>query len=88
MSTGPCRDRLAPDKPHFEEVVGVSLLAPCAFRLRKKAGDRWERLSLQIAPRSAYLTTGPSRHVWEHSISPQGQHRYSITMWTLAGKQG
>ena len=72
------------DKPHFEEVVGVSLLAPCTLRFRKKLGERWERLSLPVEPRSAYLMTGPSRHVWEHSIPPLEQPRYSITMRTLA----
>ena len=73
------------DKPHFDKVVGVSLLAPCTFRFRKKVGERWERISLPVEPRSAYLMTGPSRHVWEHSIPPLEQHRYSITMRTLAG---
>ena len=72
------------DKPHFEHVVGVSLEAPCLFRFRKKLGDSWERMSLPVEPRSAYLMTGPSRHVWEHSIPPLEQHRYSITMRTLA----
>ena len=72
------------DKPHFEHVVGVSLSSPCVFRFRKKMGDSWERMSLPVEPRSAYLMTGPSRHVWEHSIPPLDQHRYSITMRTLA----
>lgn len=72
------------DKPHFDHVVGVSLEAPCLFRFRKKVGDSWERMSLPVEPRSAYLMTGPSRHVWEHSIPPLEQHRYSITMRTLA----
>ena len=74
------------DKPHFEEVVGVSLLSPCTFRFRKKAGERWDRMSLSVDSRSAYLMTGPSRHIWEHSIPPLDQRRYSITFRTLAGK--
>ena len=72
------------DKPHFEQVVGVSLGSACTFRFRKKIGDGWDRLSLPVDPRSAYLMTGPSRHVWEHSIPPLDQHRYSITLRTLA----
>ena len=72
------------DKPHFEKVVGVSLVAPCTFRFRKKIGDRWERISLPVEPRSAYLLAGPSRHVWEHSIPPLEHQRYSITLRTLA----
>ena len=72
------------DKPHFEEVVGVSLLAPCTFRFREKAGERWHRLSVPVEPRSAYLLSGPARHVWKHGISPLDQLRYSITLRTMA----
>jgi alkylated DNA repair dioxygenase AlkB len=71
------------DKPQFEEVVGVSLMAPCTLRFRRKAGSRWDRQSVVIEPRSAYLMTGPVRHIWEHSIPPVEQHRYSITLRTL-----
>jgi len=72
------------DKPQFNEVVGVSLLAPCNFRLRRKAGDVWDRFSLTVEPRSAYLMAGPSRTEWEHSIPPLDRLRYSITFRTLA----
>jgi alkylated DNA repair dioxygenase AlkB len=72
------------DKPHFDEVVGVSLLAPCAMRFRRKAGETWERRSAWLEPRSAYLLSGPSRSEWEHSITPPDQLRYSITFRTLA----
>ena len=73
------------DKPQFAEVVGVSLLAPCNFRLRRKSGKSWDRFSLTVESRSAYLMTGPSRTVWEHSIPPLDRHRYSITFRTFAG---
>jgi alkylated DNA repair dioxygenase AlkB len=72
------------DKTQFDEVVGVSLLAPCTFRFRRKNGDGWDRVSLFVEPRSAYLLTGASRTVWEHSIPPLDRHRYSITFRTLA----
>ena len=72
------------DKPHFEEVVGVSLLSPCTFRFRLKDGASWDRQSLIVEPRSAYLLSGPSRHLWEHSIPPGDEPRYSITYRTLA----
>jgi alkylated DNA repair dioxygenase AlkB len=72
------------DRPHFDEVVGVSLLAPCTLRFRRKTGETWDRQSMTVDPRSAYLLTGPSRTVWEHSIPPLGRHRYSITFRTLA----
>ncbi|WP_095198048.1 alpha-ketoglutarate-dependent dioxygenase AlkB [Mesorhizobium carmichaelinearum] len=71
------------DKPHFEDVAGVSLLAPCSFRLRRKNGDKWERRTIVVEPGSAYLMTGPSRTEWEHSIPPLAEHRYSITLRTL-----
>lgn len=71
------------DKPHFEDVAGVSLLAPCSFRLRRKNGTKWDRRTIVVEPRSAYLMTGPSRTEWEHSIPPVDLHRYSITLRTL-----
>jgi alkylated DNA repair dioxygenase AlkB len=71
------------DKAHFDEVVGVSLLAPCSLRFRRKAGSTWERASLTVEPCSAYLLSGPARTVWEHSIPALDQLRYSITLRTL-----
>ena len=71
------------DKPHFEAVAGVSLLALCRFRLRRKSGTRWDRETILVESRSAYLMTGPARHEWEHSIPPLAEHRYSITLRTL-----
>jgi alkylated DNA repair dioxygenase AlkB len=67
------------DKAVFAEVVGISLLAPCRFRLRRKQGGAWQRAAITLEPRSAYLLTGPSRTEWEHSIPPMDRLRYSIT---------
>jgi alkylated DNA repair dioxygenase AlkB len=47
--------------------------------LRRKRGDGWERASLTLAPRSAYLMRGPARHEWQHSIPPVENLRYSVT---------
>ena len=71
------------DKGVFGQVIGISLLAPCVFRLRRKAGDRWERASLTVHPRSAYLLSGASRTEWEHSIAAVDALRYSITFRNL-----
>jgi alkylated DNA repair dioxygenase AlkB len=71
------------DKAQFDEVVGVSLLAPCVLRFRRKTGETWNRASLTVAPRSAYLLSGPARTVWEHSIPALNRLRYSITLRTL-----
>jgi alkylated DNA repair dioxygenase AlkB len=72
------------DRPVFAEVVGISLLSQCRFRLRRQIGDRWERASVELAPRSAYLLRGPVRKNWDHSIPPLASLRYSITFRSLA----
>jgi len=71
------------DRAVFGDVIGISLLSPCTFRFRKKAGAGWERHSLKLAPRSAYLLRGPARTEWEHSIPAVTELRYSITFRTL-----
>ena len=71
------------DKAVFGDVIGISLLSPCSFRLRRKQGEKWERVSLTAEPRSAYLLRGPSRTEWEHSIPGVEALRYSITYRTL-----
>ena len=67
------------DKAVFDEVVGVSLGAPCTFRLRRKVGAKWERRNLTLEPGSAYIITGEARTDWEHSIPPVDALRYSVT---------
>jgi alkylated DNA repair dioxygenase AlkB len=67
------------DKAVFVDVIGISLLSSSKFRLRRKGGSAWERASLTVEPRSAYLLRGPSRTEWEHSIPAVGALRYSIT---------
>lgn len=76
------------DRPVFGDVIGISLLAPCKFRLRRRHGKNWERRSLLAEPRSAYLLRGPSRAQWEHSIPPLETVRYSITLRTLSRGSG
>lgn len=73
------------DRPEFGEVVGVSLGAPCTFRLRRRSGAGWERRSFTARPRSAYTLQGPSRTEWEHSIPAVEALRYSVTFRTLRG---
>lgn len=71
------------DKSVFGEVVGVSLASACQFRLRRKHGSGWDRVTLRLEPRSAYLLSGPARTEWEHSIPPVDVMRYSITFRNL-----
>jgi alkylated DNA repair dioxygenase AlkB len=67
------------DRPVFDDVVGISFGSSCRFRFRRKHGGGWERASLLLEPRSAYLLRGSARHHWEHSIPPAEELRYSVT---------
>lgn len=72
------------DKAVFGEVVGISLLSPCVFRMRRLISKKkWERANLVLEPRSAYLLSGPARYQWEHSIPQMEAPRYSITFRNL-----
>jgi DNA oxidative demethylase len=72
------------DRPVFDKVIGVSLLAPCVLRFRRRDGRGFRRFSLDAQPRSAYLLSGEIRHEWEHSILPMEQMRFSITFRSCA----
>jgi len=76
------------DRSVFGETVGISLLAPCRFRFRRKAGEKWERAAVNCEPRSAYVLRGLSRTEWEHSIPEVEALRYSITFRNLAAEPG
>jgi alkylated DNA repair dioxygenase AlkB len=71
------------DKIAFGDVVGISLLSPCVFRLRRPKSQGWERFSLVAEPRSIYLLRGEARTLWEHSISAVNNRRWSVTFRTL-----
>jgi alkylated DNA repair dioxygenase AlkB len=71
------------DKPHFDQIFGLSLQSACKFRFRRAAGDRWQRFTLTAEPRSLYMMGGESRQVWQHSIPAVEQRRYSITFRTI-----
>jgi alkylated DNA repair dioxygenase AlkB len=71
------------DKAVFGQVVGISLLAPCTLRFRRKVDGSWERVNLRAAPRSAYHLSGPARSEWEHSIARVETLRYSITFRSM-----
>jgi alkylated DNA repair dioxygenase AlkB len=74
------------DKAVFGEVVGISLLSPCVFRMRRAiAKKKWERMKLVLEPRSVYYLSGPARYEWEHSIPQTETLRYSITFRNVRG---
>jgi DNA oxidative demethylase len=74
------------DRPVFEHVVGISLGAPAALRLRRRVEGGFERHALPLAPRSAYHLSREARHGWEHSIAPIEGTRWSITFRSLSDK--
>jgi len=74
------------DRHVFEQVVGVSLRTPATLRFRRRRAGGFDRASLEVAPRSAYLLSGEARHEWEHSIAPGDRLRFSITFRTLSDK--
>ncbi|HSB29142.1 MAG TPA: alpha-ketoglutarate-dependent dioxygenase AlkB [Pyrinomonadaceae bacterium] len=77
------------DKPVFGQVIGVSLLAPCLIRFRRKISEpfkkksNWDRVHLLARPRSVYHLSGAARSEWQHSILRVDSLRYSITFRTL-----
>lgn len=72
------------DRPVFEHVVGISLGAAATLRLRRRRAGGFDRHSLLLEPRSAYLLSGEARHAWEHSIAPIEVPRWSITLRSLS----
>jgi len=71
------------DRSVFGTVIGISLASSSTLRLRRKAGSKWERVSLILNPRSIYVLNGSVRNDWEHSIPPVEALRYSITFRTV-----
>ena len=74
------------DRDVFEQVVGISLGTPATLRFRQRLPSGFRRVSVDVAPRSAYLLSGEARYAWEHSITPGDQLRFSITFRTLSAK--
>jgi alkylated DNA repair dioxygenase AlkB len=77
------------DIPQFGIIIGLSLGAACRMRLREyrrvrsKESRRGDSVSIELEPRSVYLMSGSSRQLWQHSISPVKELRYSVVMRTL-----
>lgn len=73
------------DRPHFEQVIGVSLGAPAVLRLRRRrTAGGFDRRSIFLEPRGAYLLHGEVRSEWEHSITPMEETRWSVTFRNLS----
>lgn len=74
------------DAPPFNMVAGISLLSDCTFRLRPHDEKR-PLFSFPVARRSLYIMTGEARALWQHSIAPVRQLRYSITLRTVKNSE-
>jgi alkylated DNA repair dioxygenase AlkB len=74
------------DRDVFDQVVGVSLGTFATLRFRRRTRTGFQRASLEVAPRSAYLLSGEARWEWEHRIAPRDQLRFSITFRALSDK--
>jgi alkylated DNA repair dioxygenase AlkB len=73
------------DAPDFETVVGISLAGSARMRFRRYPPVQPKKadvLSLELAPRSAYVLRAEARWGWQHSIAPTPDLRYSLTFRT------
>lgn len=73
------------DVPDFETVVGISLAGTARMRFRRYPPlqpKKADVLSLELAPRSAYVLRAEARWGWQHSVAPTPALRYSITFRT------
>lgn len=71
------------DRPVFEHVIGISLGSPAVMRFRRRAGEKFERATADLAPRSIYHMHGEARNDWEHSITAMDTPRWSVTFRSL-----
>ena len=71
------------DRPVFEHVIGISLGSPAVMRFRRRAGEKFERATADLAVRSIYHMHGVARNDWEHSITAMDAPRWSVTFRSL-----
>ena len=79
------------DVPDFETVVGISLAGTARMRFRRYPPVQPKKadvLSLELAPRSAYVLRAEARWGWQHSVAPTPALRYSITFRTRRSRRG
>ncbi len=76
------------DAPMFgPTVVGVSLSGACRMRFQRQEGGHRRTAEAVLEPRSCYVLSKAARFIWQHSIPPTKQRRYSITFRTLNQRQ-
>ena len=77
------------DKAVYGTIFGLSLRGRGTMRFRRidPAADRGRSAMLQLEPRSLYVIKGPIRWLWQHSMLPAAELRYSITFRTRAAEE-
>ena len=77
------------DKPTYGVVFGLSLKGRGTMRFRPLEShiEPRQTLVLELEPRSLYVMQGPIRWLWQHSMLPARELRYSITFRTRANDE-
>jgi alkylated DNA repair dioxygenase AlkB len=77
------------DKPSYGIVFGLSLKGRGTMRFRplESRVEPRQTLVLELEPRSLYVMQGPIRWLWQHSMLPARELRYSITFRTRANDE-
>jgi alkylated DNA repair dioxygenase AlkB len=77
------------DKPSYGVVFGLSLKGRGTMRFRPLEShiEPRQTLVLELEPRSLYVMQGPIRWLWQHSMLPARELRYSITFRTRANDE-
>lgn len=72
------------DAPAFgPTVVGVSIASNDIMRFRRTMADAFEHYKQPLERRSLYVLSGPARSVWQHSLAPVKEQRFSLTLRTV-----
>ena len=77
------------DKPSYGVLFGLSLKGRGTMRFRplEQQIEPRQTLVLELEPRSLYVMQGPIRWLWQHSMLPARELRYSITFRTRANDE-
>lgn len=74
------------DKPIWEDIVGISLGGETTMRFRKASNGGYAYGEAKLAPRSMYLMSGEVRSLFDHSIPPMAERRWSITLRSFSAQ--
>jgi alkylated DNA repair dioxygenase AlkB len=72
------------DKPIFDLIIGLSLGSEVEMVFSKPEALGGDRIAVRLPPRSIYLMSGESRHLYRHELPHVPDTRWSITFRTLS----